>query len=329
MFGFQFSRIQDLLTTNGVPHDLLKFVSNVNPETIFSDKYSHAFNLSVRQSADALTREYCKTVADAYSSFSKAVSAADEKFLSNITECSKADNVLGTTTSTSALEQLKPPSQHPPLKDGTKYLMCPVMNCSSGSFKLRRHIRSAHPHLNEYQINYGFQLARKLYLNDARDINVSQEVCAGKDARRKCTFNYRYKKGNPRRCLTCNKLYMNVADHLINNHKLVRESAEYVHKLRNAPVIPKCYTKTVRGEIVELTGDELEAAKAMYDVTVQAQTVELQTIRKVGYYYFTVVKPQYGQLNVFVYFVTVLTFEHRYSYQITLEILVSVLPNIS
>lgn len=141
-------------------------------------------------------------------------------------------------------------------------------------------MRSAHPHLNEYQTNYGFELSKKLYLNDTRVINISDSQCAGKNARQECTNNYSFKKGNPRRCLTCNKLYMNVADHLHKFHKLAKGSAEYDHKLRNAPVIAKCYTKTVKGEIKELSGEELEAAKTMYDITVQIQTQELQAILK-------------------------------------------------
>lgn len=143
-------------------------------------------------------------------------------------------------------------------------------------------MRNAHPNLNDFQITYGCELAKKLYLNNNRDIKVPITEHVSQDVRQKCTLNYGHKKGNPRRYLICNRLFMSVGDHLMKYHKLARESVMYEDKLRNAPVIPKCYTKTVRGEIVELSGDELEAAKSEYDSTVKVHTEELKIIKAVS-----------------------------------------------
>lgn len=259
--------------------ELLNLVTTVNQNSIENSTDDHAFNLCSRISADNLTNNYCQTLSTAYQSFLEAVSAADKSFISNIAECAKADNILGASGNSAkpvdeANQCLKT------LKDGTKYLRCPILGCTSGSFKLRRHLKSAHQQLTDFQTTYAIELAKKMFNNsDRKDESLSSTNSPEKTKKRQPNFATR--KDNPKRCLLCSKLLMNISDHLMKFHKLDKTSTSYHHNLTNSPTVPKCFTKYVEGELQALKGEELEEAKSSYNFIVTEQANDYKTIQAI------------------------------------------------
>lgn len=265
----QHNIIQDELSNKGVSLELVRPITTVNEESLKDRKYLNSFNLTMRKMQDTLIEDYCLKVEKAHREYILAVSRADVELLSNVQECAKADKVLGAPEMkiTNRLgTELKT------LKDGTKFLQCPIINCSSGSFKLKRHLQSAHSDLTDYQTSYAIELSKKMYQNETAH---SVPGLVLKNSVKRETDNFVYKKHNPKKCPICSKLIINLSDHLTSVHKIDKTTHGYKDNLLRATVVPKCYTKIVNGMTVELTGDELKKAEESYGEKVELQSVIL------------------------------------------------------
>lgn len=114
-------------------------------------------------------------------------------------------------------------------KDGSYSQACPVLDCNSTTFKIRRHLKDIHTELSLNQIEYAVLLAKQISrnkrklseqtsdttnkLNNMRNINKQTALVSRK---------YDYKE-----CLVCKKLYLNLPDHLTKTHKISRSNENY------------------------------------------------------------------------------------------------------
>lgn len=236
-------------------------------------KNQERYTLTYRRTTEQLTEEYVTSIYDAQQIYRKAVSAADAKFLENAVECMKADNILGAPTATSDVRVTLKEC----LKDGTQFLPCPMVNCSSGSYKLKRHLEAVHSNLNEFQKQYAVEFSKKMSQNSFK-IYGMPSTSIGKNPKR-VTDNFSDRKHNPKQCKVCDKLVMNLSDHLVKVHKLDRLSPGFKETIRDSPTVPKCYTKIVHGHTVKLAGEELKEAKRAYDGTVDLQSSDLERLK--------------------------------------------------
>lgn len=269
----QYENVQESLAEKGVMLDLMTPITKITKQAI-EEKSQRGFSLQFRKPAEILLSDHINEIHQAQQNYIDAISRAEHKFLLNVKECLKADMILGAPPITKQYSQEYKPS----LKDGTKYLQCPMVNCSSATFKLRRHLESVHSHLAEYQVTYALELAKRMYRNSEPCTDISSPEKANRIVK---TENYAARKDNPKECSVCGKLVINLSDHLGKIHLLAKDSETYKTKYALSELVPKCFTKIINGESVRLTGDELLEAQKNFNQTYESQTNALEQLKKV------------------------------------------------
>ena len=141
----------------------------------------------------------------------------------------------------------------------TDQLRCPLQNCRTKTVKLRRHL---HKHnLSDDLIKYAIDCS-KIFAKNSQSSKSLNKSDAPPNVNR---------KGNYKVCPLCNRLFLNLTDHLQHIHKLQKNSTEYETFLKSSEVIPRCYTKIVSGVAIRLSGKQLEEAKARREEEIEVE----------------------------------------------------------
>ena len=239
------------------------------------------FNVTPLSSSEpSITRRY--TEAELKSNFVKNLRQHQESYIEqcqkeqqffeeNLKFAKDMDATLGTTGERKA-EVKDVGGGLEKLKDGTVKLDCPMI-CGVSSFKLRRHLVHVHKNLTVDQIEYCLQVSRRMAKNKGlqRRRRNNDVVCNRSSSSRSSSSSSKYKnthlvnrKSNYKRCVLCEKLFVNIYDHLRNIHKLKREDPRYTDYISKCEVIPKVLTKIANGSVQELKGEELQEAQEKY-----------------------------------------------------------------
>ena len=157
------------------------------------------------------------------------------------------------------------------LSDGSVKLVCPMDNCTTETFKLKRHLERQHIHLTDSQKLFALSAAREIYRN-----TKLEGECEDSEAKKKKKKSYSNtglvnRKFNYKECTICSKLCMNIAQHINGVHKISRNDPSCIELVQNSRTIPKCYTKEVQGKRVKLTSDELCDAEIEHASEVESQ----------------------------------------------------------
>lgn len=290
---------------SGVSLTLFNTSTKINADSLIDPSYEHTFCMGQRKTKQDLISDYTKTIFDAQQTYINSVAKADKDLLLNIQECTKADNVLGAP----AVPYVLTATSDKILENGSKHLQCPMIGCSCGTYKLRRHLTSVHPQLTEYQKNYAILLSKKMHLHSPT-ISQPRDSSDGEIAVKRKELanpNFAYKPLNPRQCPVCDKLLLNIGDHLNKVHHMPRSSEVYKSSLSDATVVPKCYIKVVKGETLKLEGDELRNAEASFGIKIDDQSRSLTTLKDLKSQMATIRKnmdetsnlEQYGSFKVY------------------------------
>ena len=139
-------------------HNSLKQFLNESP--------SNCYTFTSRVTQTQLISWFRSKICDAKSNYEKSISEALSNLKTNLQTCIKNDTVLGADESDVVNEgdniQMK-------LKDGTRLLKCPIQNCKTSAYKLKRHISDIHKTLDEYQTQFALNLAQKMERNKGED----------------------------------------------------------------------------------------------------------------------------------------------------------------
>ena len=165
--------------------------------------------------------------------------------------------------------------------DGSYSHDCPIYGCWTNTFELKRHLIDPHSNLSVDSCKFAITLSHKMTKNKlignqkAEPTPTPTKIVKNTN---KIT-NLVNRKSNPKLCPFCNKLYMNLSDHIPSAHKLKRDTVEYERCIRDAIVIPLCYTKLENGIRVKLCGDELKDAQALHEENIVSQTETLKDLK--------------------------------------------------
>ena len=168
-------------------------------------------------------------------------------------------------------------------KDGSLQVQCPILDCGAKTFKLKRHFSTAHINIPINYVNFACKISKLMAENKLK--GLSTEVPAEKNDKPKRFQNTNLvsRKRNYKACCLCQRLVLNLPDHLMKTHKLNRNDPNYAHYVRSPEVIPKCLTKKENGQTVKLSGEELKHREQVLEpkLTSQFETHEkLVILRK-------------------------------------------------
>ena len=169
------------------------------------------------------------------------------------------------------------------MKDGTLRLTCPVGGCTVQTFKLSRHIDTQHPQLDAFSKQYAKNIAKVMAVNCFHIGKTADDTDSSKMTKKRSFRNTALvaKKSNYKRCIECDKLILNLSDHLIKTHKFNKSSDEYRHIMANSKLVLKIHTKCVDGKIIELEGEELVASQDMHSDQLKPQSETLVCLKEI------------------------------------------------
>lgn len=239
-----------------------------------------------RVTARQLTETFADDVQRIQQPYVEELKNIRDNYEKNIHTCISMDEMLGSTTLAvdSAEEDdevVCPPQQ---LKDGSYLLKCPILNCKSSTFKLRRHLRGQHTTLNEVQIDFAVTTARKIEANK----KVTSKVCNAESENvpkvKKNSFqntNLVNRKNNYKKCTVCGVLCINISQHLTKTHKMNNKDERFKSFVENSITVPRLYIKLLDGKPTELSPEEISQLNVdRPEILIQKTTLsELKRLR--------------------------------------------------
>ena len=247
---------------------------------LFPKGASDSYELKTRLSTKQLLRIYVSSISRSQAKYVEEINKARSILSNNIEACLEMDSQLGDgdfeetdDSSDDALETLP---------DGSKRFTCPILHCKKKTFRLPRHIDSAHPNLSSFQKNKCHEFAKVVANNKKNTISAAKTSTTQKRQKSSqqpptCLVN---RKNNLKKCSICCRLVMNISQHIAKVHKVDRKESRFAHLIAKSETILKCYTKIENGKTVQLSGKELEDAKSKFESSVSEQSHTLNDLKK-------------------------------------------------
>ena len=232
----------------------------------------------IRLTEKQLFHNYYLKIEKAQVDYLLSLQEAQKFLVSNRVTARKADFLLGIEGEQIIDYDSSDITQLQKLKDGTIQLLCPMANCNTETFKLRRHFKTCHSSLSSDAINYVVDIARVFARNKSSKTTPTTSQTSRSNRYRNTSLVNR--KENYRQCVLCAKLCRNISEHLHSVHKLDRSLPIYQTYLNDCKDIPKLYTKQEKGMTVQLEGEELRNAIEEHGNEVEEETETLEKLRK-------------------------------------------------
>ena len=233
-----------------------------------------SYNLPFRITEAQLEKMFIEKVAESQNKYFSSLDDAFKLWFRNIVYAKEMDAVFGKEGRNYPGEE----NRRTVLSDGSVKLVCPMDNCTTETFKLKRHLERQHSHLTDSQKLFALSAARKIY----RNTKLEGECEDSEAKKKKNSYSNTVlvnRKFNYKECTICSKLCMNIAQHINGVHKISRNDPSYIEYVQNSRTIPKCYTKEVQGKRVKLTSDELRDAEIEHASEVESQQRTLDELK--------------------------------------------------
>jgi len=176
-----------------------------------------ACTLPTRMSVDELLRKICDQIKSAQVAYSNSLNVAVELYTKNVYHCHKMDNVLGPI-----IERPPPQRETRRQKDGSVSVICRVSGCNTQTFRMKRHIETAHPELQTHS-PYLTEIFRIIQKNkSANEMDNGQEASEPEEIQsempKRGTISAKQEKF--RECSDCGTIVKNMTQHLVKKHRL-------------------------------------------------------------------------------------------------------------
>ena len=208
-----------------------------------------------------------------------AVKDAHTIMTTNFAICSEIDANIGVIEDSELESEYE--CQLEKLKDGSIKLDCPIQQCKTSYFKLKRHLLSHHD-LTDEQVSSCLEFARRAAKNKsskAQEVNDRQPKSTLPTKKVYQNTNHVNRKNNYKKCSICSKLCLNIAQHIKGVHKIGGDDSLYMEYIKNSKVVPKLLTKIEYGKPVELDGSELREAKLKHGEKLANESNTLATLK--------------------------------------------------
>ena len=194
--------------------------------------------------------------------YKKKISELTELVQRNLLKCKEMDKTLGSSAEVRKLSRED-------REDHKGKEQCPIHLCTTKTVKLKRHL-SSHE-LSDDQVKYAL-LCSKLFSRNCKRTEDTETI------KRLSNTNLVNRKQNYKLCKLCNKLYMNMSDHLKTSHNMTLNSPNYENLVKTCKVVPKCYTKKVGGRATALTDKSLVEAMTENEAKIKNQQHILESL---------------------------------------------------
>ena len=228
------------------------------------------FCLTGRVTTTELLDKYGSKLKAAQETYKKLVNEAEQFLSNNYSMCKQIDEELGAYSDIEEVEE----EPYTEVIDSKIRYKCPIHKCHVKTFRLRRHLNRHN--LTPEQIEYGIKCSKLFATNSNVNVKSSTNMA------QPCNSNTYLvnKKNNYKVCPSCEKLYLNLCDHLQNFHKLNRNDPEYKKFVNTCEVVPRVYTKMKAGMAIKLTGKDLNEAKEKHEENIKTQEARLYELKR-------------------------------------------------
>ena len=114
-----------------------------------------------RVSSKQLINEFVDKIKIAQEIYKNSIENFIQEWKNNISMCSKMDEEFGEDYEGCVEDDAKVIKA----KDGSHLTKCPISNCATKTFKLRRHLRDIHPSLSENVQEFAIDISKKIERN--------------------------------------------------------------------------------------------------------------------------------------------------------------------
>lgn len=135
-------------------------ISDIVKSSVTGTSYTRTKRLSVSQ----LCERFASNVKEAQTSYSASINAAVDDLKLNLKMCERMDLYFGSEYNDETEESFQVIKS----KDGSRLLRCPLQNCSTKTFKLRRHLRDVHSTLSDEGQNLAVEISQKFERNKGK-----------------------------------------------------------------------------------------------------------------------------------------------------------------
>lgn len=247
-------------------------------EDLQNEMYKDTYTLKKRMTCKQLMGEYAAAVAEAEVTYMATLLSAKTNLVENAQQCMYMDTIFN-----------KEYCEHQPndnneeiitSKDGSRHLTCP--ECYTKTFKLKRHMEK-HSNLSLQEKKYAIYIAGKIATNkkpEQLNIQTSKINIQRSKPNRHQNTHLVSRKHNYKRCIICQKLVLNISEHVSQVHKISRDNSRYEYYVKETSVVPKVFTKIVDKQVQELTGSDLDEAEKLHSETFQQQTELYENLKE-------------------------------------------------
>ena len=222
-----------------------------------------------------LIDNYVQTLGKAHKEYMWKIANANKYF---------EENAMDIIKITKYIEQAPVTERNKVTPADSRKLFCIVPNCGIHTFKLKRHLENTHKQLNKEMVTYCIKMANVLKVNakeneDEPAMNAEKEELKKNRANKFQNTKLVNRKNNYKKCIECHKLVMNISDHVLKTHKVLKSDKNYKNMVHNAPVVNKICTKVVDGKVTELQGEELKDVLDKFSEKMEIQQDNLTNLK--------------------------------------------------
>ena len=138
-------------------------IGEVLSDTLTSDSVN-GYTFTNRLTQHQLFENFSTKIKEFQDQYKSSVEKEIQNLKLNVKTCLKMDKILGCDESENINGDVDT-NEVKKLKDGTRKLQCPLLSCSTKSFKLRRHLKDVHNNISDEALNYAMQMALKMERN--------------------------------------------------------------------------------------------------------------------------------------------------------------------
>ena len=132
-------------------------IADIVSGSVTGTSYSFTKRLSVKE----LCERFSTRIKECQISYTAGIKAAVDELKLNLNMCRRMDRIFGVDYKDETEESF----QVLKAKDGSRLLRCPLQNCSTKTFKLRRHLRDVHPTLSDEGQDLAVEISQKFERN--------------------------------------------------------------------------------------------------------------------------------------------------------------------